>query len=170
MTNRRTSGRRRLGPKMAAVTAAVLTCLGGVGVLATSGVASAGTNSFTFSGGLTGTLKLVPSVDCGGSAGGETQLDDIAGKLKGSKSDQWTLIVIAPKNGTFTIKPASTGVTSETVTLETPGKNEALSWDATKGSITLKGSTGSLNVTVKGTTGGASGSVKIKGSWDCPPS
>jgi hypothetical protein len=147
---------------------ALLIGLNGVTIVTTSSVASAAVNSFTFSGGLNGTLKLIPADDCGGSSGGETQLDSIVGKLKGSKTDQWTIIVIAPKNGTFTIKPATTGLASSTVTLETPGKNVALSWDATKGSITANGNSGSVNVTLKGTTGGASGTVKIKGSWDCP--
>ena len=137
-------------------------------LLGASSVASAAVNSFTFSGTLTGTLQLVPNDNCGGSAGGETQLDTIMGKLKGSKTDQWTIIVITPKNGTFKVKPATTGLAGSTVTLETPGKNSALSWDASKGSITVNGSSGSFNVTVKGTTGGAKGTVMIKGSWACP--
>lgn len=159
--------RPRLRSRTLLAWSALLLALSGFGVVATASVASAAVNAFTFSGGLTGTLKLVTNDDCGGSAGGETQLDDIAGKLKGSKTDQYTIIIIAPKNGTFTVKPSSSGATS-TVTLETPGKNEALSWDATKGSITVKGNAGSINVTLKGTTGGASGTVKIKGSWSCP--
>jgi hypothetical protein len=110
----------------------------------------------------------VPKDNCGGSDAGGTQLDDIGGTLKGSKTDQWTLTIIVPKNGTFTVKDAITGTASATVTLETPGKNNALSWDATTGSITVDGASGSLNVTTKGVTGGASGQVKIKGSWDCP--
>jgi hypothetical protein len=129
---------------------------------------SAGTNALTFSGKLTGTLKLIPADDCGGSSSNGTQLDDIAGKLRGSKGDQWTLTVFVPKNGTFKIKaPALGSSPTSSVTLETPGKSEAFSWDATGGSVTLDGNSGSLNVTLKGVTGGASGKVKIKGSWDC---
>jgi len=148
---------------------ALLLCLGGLGAFSPTSASAASGNSFAFSGALTGTLKLVPADDCDGNAGGMTTLGDIVGKLKGSKSGKWTLIVITPKNGTFKIKPVTTDLAGSTVTLETPGKTVALAWDATKGSITVKGSSGSINVTLKGSPeSGASGTVKIKGSWACP--
>jgi hypothetical protein len=133
-----------------------------------SGAASASSvNTITFTGSLRGVLHVVANDDCAGASGTSVQLDAIQGKLKGSSTSQWTIIIVAQHAGTSTIKRS---IGANSFVLETPGQSLVKSWEATSGSFTTKGSTGSANVTLVGATGGASGTVHLNGRWDCPAS
>jgi hypothetical protein len=135
--------------------------------LAGGTVSASSVNTFTFTGSLRGMLHVVPDDDCAGASGTSVQLDTIEGKLKGSNTSPWTIIIAAQHAGTSTIKRSS-GANS--FVLETPGKSFVKSWEAASGSFTTKGSTGGTNVTLVGATGGATGTLHLTGRWDCPAS
>jgi hypothetical protein len=122
--------------------------------------ASAGsTNVLKVSGGLNGTLKVNPHINCQsiGTTGAQLSWDNT--KLSSAKAADWALNIFTKSDGTFTKFGGSTIVTLTTVNLE--------GWVATKGSVTLKGKTIKLNVTFGAFESGAKGVTTLKGSVNC---
>jgi hypothetical protein len=122
--------------------------------------ASAGTtNVLKLSGGLNGTLKVNPHINCQsiGPTGAQLSWDNT--KLSSAKPADWALNILTKDNGTFTKFGGSTIVTLTTINLE--------GWVATKGSVTLKGKTINLNVTLGAFESGAKGVTALKGSVNC---
>ena len=85
----------------------VSVAVGGMIVALAPSAASANTtakvNTFTFTGALVGTLKITP-YDCQGGVASSysTDFDDLKGKLRGSKADDWNIMIVTSKgNGTY---------------------------------------------------------------------
>jgi hypothetical protein len=151
-----------------AVAALIILAVSGIGVVGFFGSSKAApaTNSFVVSGALRGTLTLNPNLNCGRSAGGETQLAHIAGTLTGSSATYWTIVVNTTKNGTFNVDHTRTGHDENSVTLEAAGATTVRTWSAVKGSVTVDDSTGSFKVTAEPSSG--TGQLEIRGEWECP--
>jgi hypothetical protein len=122
--------------------------------------ASAGSiNVLKVSGGLNGTLKVNPHINCQSIGTTGAQLSWDSTKLSSAKSADWALNIFTSRDGTFTKFGSGTTVTLTTVNLK--------GWVATKGSLTLSGKTMKLNITFGAFEGGAKGVTTLKGSVNC---
>lgn len=121
-------------------------------------------NAFTFTGALVGTLHIT-AADCEGNVATSTGADfeGIIGKLKGSKAHDWTILIVSPGNGTYKL-PHAPGVYAG---FEVSPQPFTESWGHAKGTLTVKGSTGSVNVELTSTNARP---IHVKGSWDCSSS
>jgi hypothetical protein len=125
--------------------------------------------TFSFSGALHGTLHITPRNNCAGAGNGGATLDEVSGSLGGSKGKTWSIIIYAPRDGTWKyVKHPKHGLETFSFVIETPGKKTVFSWADTGGSMTTNGGKGTANLTLSGRTGGAKGTVHVKGSWNCP--
>jgi hypothetical protein len=153
---------------MAALVAAFACAAPMAGGLFSSAAAAPKLNTFVLSGGLSGTLKLVPTTQQGCQTPG--YLSDLRGRVSGIKlrAGTWELAINDTKVGTFrasdsieshshvTLQPPTTNAIENTLT-NVGGKLRVTGADAASGSIDLQMSnvTGSLKTT-------------ITGSWRCP--
>jgi hypothetical protein len=127
-------------------------------------VASAGgsakVNTFNFSGALVGALKIT-TTNCAGSVAtpnGAT-FEAVIGKLKGSKADDWNIMIVTPKNGTYKLHPG------QLAGIELNPSPMGTNWGHATGTLTVKGSTGSINAELSSAD---AGKIHVVGSWSCP--
>jgi uncharacterized protein (DUF2147 family) len=142
-------------------------------VPSTAGASSA-TNTFTFKGAYSGTLKLSPSsLNCiyGKTYNGkayQVTLSHMKGTIKGAGSGPWAVTINEPKQGTTHVAKAN--VHSLTDPSFQSNGYPITSFVETSGTVTYNGSKGSINLTVEhhvvGSTSYA-GSATVTGSWNC---
>jgi hypothetical protein len=158
--------------------AAVVALLGGGLVLLAPGVAGAkdATNTFTLKGAYNGTLKLSPSsLNCsyGKTANGKSYLVTLS-HMKGTITGAgvgpgaWTVTAYVPKEGTTHVASANVHALNDT-SFQNAGQPITV-FDETAGTITDKGSKGSMNISVEfhalsSPTYG--GTTTVTGSWNC---
>jgi hypothetical protein len=161
---------------MARVGVAVVASLfGGLALLAPSVAgAKSASNTFTFKGAYSGTLKLTPSsLNClsGKSYNGKgylVTLSHMKGTITGAGSGPWAATFHVTKLGTTHV--ASADVTSLT---DSSFQNSGVPISAlveTSGSVTYKGTKGSITLKVEHHAVGSttySGSATVTGSWSC---
>jgi hypothetical protein len=126
---------------------------------ASAGGAAALTNSgtMTFSGALKGTVKITRA-SCNSSPHGLAWV--LGAKLSPSKATNWSVTIVTKSNGTW--KTFNLGSLPSFVLQS--GLN---GWAATKGSLTVSGKSGKANLTLGAHEGSATGTVQVKGSWNC---
>jgi hypothetical protein len=129
-------------------------------VFVNSAAASSPTNALVVTGALKGTLKIGPKSTCDASTHG-VQLSGFTTSLSSTKYKKWSVTVSVAKPGTYT-KFKFGG--SSSFALESGGLN---AWVATSGTMTIKTSTGTVNLTLGAHEGSATGTVYVKGSWRC---
>jgi hypothetical protein len=136
--------------------------------------ASGSSNTFTFTGAYTGTLKLKPSsLDCsfGKTYSGKgylVTLSHMKGTISGAGSGAWAMSAYPFKKGTTHVSAAN--VNSLTDASFQSNGSPIISFLETSGSITYKGSTGSIDITVKYHAIGSTTYGKVAtvtGSWNC---
>jgi hypothetical protein len=171
-----TMRRRRGSAKVGAAVVAAAACLsGGMALLvpSTAGAKTA-TNTFTFGGAYSGTLKLTPSsLNCmsGKTYSGKgflVTLSHMKGTITGAGSGPWAASFHVAKQGANHV--ASADLQSLTNSSFQNSGVPIMALDETSGTITYKGSKGSINLTIEShavgsTTYGATGTVT--GSWSC---
>jgi hypothetical protein len=166
---------RRLRDKTTALILTGMVLFGAV-VLVSPAPASAGgaSNTFTFKGAYSGTLKLTPSsFNCtfGKTYSGKgylVTLSHMKGTITGAGKGAWGLSAYPSKKGTTHVGAAN--VKSLTDTSFQSSGTPIISFLETSGSITYKGSTGSINITVKYHAVGSTTYGKVAtvtGSWNC---
>lgn len=149
--------------------------LGGV-ALVSPGTASASgaSNTFTFTGAYSGTLKLTPSsFNCsfGKTYSGEgylVTLSHMKGTISGVGKGAWGMSAYPSKKGTTHVGAADVHSLTDT-SFQSDG-SPIISFVETSGSITYKGSTGSINITVEYHAVGSATYGKVAtvtGSWNC---
>lgn len=149
---------------------------GGATLLAPAGAyAKTPSNTFTFTGAYSGTLKLKPSnLDCsfGKSYNGKSYLVTLShmkGTISGAGSGSWAMSAYVAKEGkNYTAKA---NVHSLTDTSFQSNATPIIAFDETSGTVTYHGSTGSIDITVEYHAIGStsySGSTTVIGSWSCP--
>jgi len=142
------------------VSAALLLAVSLVGLVGGSATASTTTSgSLVFTGALKGTLKLGSNSGCDASTNGVT-LSSFTTTLKSKKFKTWSVTVYVTKLGTY--KKFAFGVDS--FVLDT---SNYTGWVATKGSMTVIATSGSVNLTLGGHEGEATGTVHVAGTWNC---
>jgi hypothetical protein len=155
----------------------VTTALFGGAILSVPATAYAkGTsNTFTFTGAYSGTLKLKPSsLDCsyGKSYNGKSYLvtlSHMTGTISGAGSGSWAMTAYVSKQGKNHVAKAN--VHSLTDTSFQSNAAQIIAFDETSGTVTYHGSTGSIDLTVEYHAIGStaySGSATVIGSWNCP--
>jgi hypothetical protein len=119
-------------------------------------------NTFNFTGALVGTLKITPQ-DCEGNVASSNgaEFDNLMGKLRGSEANDWTIMIVTPKNGTYKLHHGH--LAGVQVNPDPMGPHPTAWGDAT-GTLTVKGSTGSINAELSSATT----KIDIIGSWNCP--
>ena len=132
------------------------------------------TQSFTFSGAVTGTLKG----GCGSPTGGYGGDLAMPGSLKGSPASLWLMSVNTPlggKNGgTFKdFKRGADGMAPSSIVLQGRASPRVYNWISTTGVVTTTSTSGHLHVTFGpdvgvGTGLVGKGTIRITGSWNCP--
>jgi hypothetical protein len=131
-------------------------------------------NTFNFTGALVGSLKITPN-DCEGGVASSNGADfgDVVGKLKGSKADDWNIMIVTPKgDGTYKLHHGHlAGVQVNPEPIRPPW----WSWGNATGTLTVMGSTGNINAELSNANAGGSvpgavpvGNIHIVGSWNCP--
>jgi hypothetical protein len=126
---------------------------------AASASASGSTNALVFTGALTGTLKIGPNSGCDSSANGVT-LSSFTTSLSSKKYKTWSITVYVNKPGTYTkFKLLKSSFVLETSNLT--------AWVATSGKMTVTSHSGTVNLTLGAHEGAATGTVYVKGSWNC---
>ncbi len=107
----------------------------------------------------------MPAKDCSGAGPQGVTLEAITGTLAGSKANDWTIMILTLKNGTFKLHQGSivgvslSGSRNETVQAQ---------WGTSPaGTLSVHGTSGSLNAELSGTSAGA---IHVAGSWKCPAS
>jgi len=149
----------RLDPRLFLMVLMVAAVTAVVFVPAGSASASTTRNALTFSGALKGTLKIRATTTCDSGPHG-TNLSGFASKLSPSKATNWSISLTYPGNGTY--KSFVFGGKASFVLQS--GLN---GWGATKGSFTIRGKTGTVNLTLGAHEGSAKGTVYVKGGWSC---
>jgi hypothetical protein len=162
--------------KVAAVAITSTVLFGGSILLApASAYAKAASNTFTFTGAYSGTLKLKPSnLDCsfGKSYNGKSYLVTLShmkGIISGAGSGSWAMSAYVSKQGKNHVAKAD--VHSLTDTSFQSNAEPIIAFDETSGTVTYHGSTGSIDITVEYHAVGStsySGSATVTGSWSCP--
>jgi uncharacterized protein (DUF2147 family) len=157
-----------------AITGTVL--VGGAIVLAPpTAYAKSSSNTFTFTGAYSGTLKLKPStLDCsfGKTYNGKSYLVTLShmkGTISGAGSGSWAMSAYVSKEGKSHVAKAN--VHSLTDTSFQSNATPIIAFDETSGTVTYHGSTGSIDLTVEYHAIGSttySGSATVTGSWNCP--
>lgn len=166
---------RWLRDRAAAIILTGMVLLGGV-ALVSPGTASASgaSNTFTFTGAYSGTLKLTPSsLNCsfGKTYSGKgylVTLSHMKGTISGAGTGPWAMSAYPSKKGTTHVGAADVKSLSDT-SFQSNG-SPIISFLETSGSITYKGSTGSINITVEYHAVGSTTYGKVAtvtGSWNC---
>jgi hypothetical protein len=147
----------------------------GGAALAAPSIASAGTpsNTLTFKGAYSGTLKLVPSsLNCISSKtysgkGYLVTLSHMSGAISGAGKGPWAMTLYVPKLGTT--KVAKADVNSPTDSSLQSNGFPIIAFDETSGTITDNGSKGTFNLLVEyHKVGGGYGKTStVTGSWSC---
>jgi hypothetical protein len=145
----------------------VLLALSFAAALIPASSAGAGsTNAITVSGALKGTLKVVPNVTCSGLSGGQETLSWNSAKLSPKKAQAWSIVMNnVPRAGKWKIPAAGMGKLDVVLM-----GGIAFGWVSSSGSLTIgnkSGLTGTINATLSLHEGTASGTVDLKGSWNC---
>jgi hypothetical protein len=170
---KRTRGGRTT--KVAASTIAATVLLGGTLLLApATAYAKPASNTFTFAGAYSGTLKLKSSnLDClYGKSNGQSfiiTLSHMKGTISGAGPGLWTMTAYPMKKGTNQVAKAN--VHSLTDASFQSNADPIIAFDETSGSVTYHGSTGSIDMTVEYHAIGSEsygGSSTVTGSWNCP--
>ena len=132
-----------------------------VATLAMAVPASAATTSgtLTFSGAISGTLKLGANSGCDASANGVT-LSSMTGHLSSKKFTVWSVTVFVTKLGKY----SKFKFLHDSFVL---GTSNYTGWVATKGTMTVGATSGSVNATLGGHEGEATGTITVKGNWTC---
>jgi hypothetical protein len=142
----------------AAVVAAVLLGLSGVGGASTSPGAS-----FTFSGAASGHLTT-PASDCSGATAQSGEID-FYHSLKGVAGSEWSVFYNDPHSGTY----KKFGLTAPQSFSVEVNSSISESWSGKSGRFTVKGKTGSADVVLKPQIGSSThGLLHVKGTWNCP--
>ena len=127
--------------------------------LAVPASAAGPSGKLAFSGALSGTLVLGPTSGCDASTNGVT-LSSMTGHLSSKKFKTWSVTVYVTKVGTY----SSFKFLKDSFVLDT---SNFTGWVATKGTMTITSTGGRVNATLAGHEGQASGTLKVKGSWQC---
>ena len=148
---------------------------GGVALVSPgSASASGASNTFTFTGAYSGTLKLSPSsFNCsfGKAYSGKgylVTLSHMKGTISGAGKGAWAMSAYPSKKGTTHVGAAD--VHSLADTSFQSNSSPIIFFVETSGSITYKGSTGSINITVEYHAVGSTTYGKVAtvtGSWNC---
>jgi hypothetical protein len=77
------------------------------------------------------------------------------------RSTNWSVTIVSAHNGTW--KTFHPGQSLPSFVLQS-GLN---GWVATKGSLTVSGTSGKVNLTLGAHEGSATGTVQVTGSWNC---
>jgi hypothetical protein len=136
-------------------------------LLPASGAGAGSTNVITVSGALKGTLKVVPHVTCSGLNGGQETLSWNSVKLSPKKAQAWSIIFNkVTRPGTYKLVPSTIMAIKTNVVLM---GGIAYAWVSSAGKLTVgkAGTTGSVNATLSLHEGTATGTVYLKGSWNC---
>jgi hypothetical protein len=168
------SGGRRIRERVRAVLAAGAISLTVLAVLSPATARAGTTNTFTFTGAYSGTLKLTPSsLNCMSSKaysgkGYVVTLSHMVGTISGAGKGQWAMSAYPTTKGTTHVTAAN--VKSLTDSSFQSNTFPIISFVETSGSVTYKGSTGSIDMTVEyhavgSTTYGKTATVT--GSWNC---
>jgi len=127
------------------------------GASAAGAAAVTNSDTMTFSGALKGTVKIARA-SCTSSPHGLSWV--LGAKLSPSKATNWSVTIVTKSNGTWkTFHPGSL----PSFVLQS-GLNGFV---ATKGSLTVSGKSGAVNLTLGAHEGSATGTVQVKGSWNC---
>ncbi|HEY5271986.1 MAG TPA: hypothetical protein VIJ34_02005 [Acidimicrobiales bacterium] len=174
MSDAITSLRSWSSSKVAAAVLVGMVLIGGT-VLAAPSVAVAGapSNSFTFKGAYSGTLKLSPStLTCmsGKTYSGKgylVTLSHMTGAISGAGSGPWAMSLYVPKLGTTKVSKADVKSLTDS-SLQSNGF-PIIAFDETAGTITDNGSKGTVNLSVQyHKVGGSYGkTATVTGSWSC---
>jgi hypothetical protein len=135
--------------------------------------ASGGSNTYTLSGAVSGTLHDGPTAGCpygGIDNKGFVELTDLVGSTSGIKGvASWSLDINVKKNGTFKFKALPIGDPNAELNVNLKsgniGKGVADNFFAYGGSVTVKGDSGSINAPMRQATGGKS--LKLVARWAC---
>jgi|HubBroStandDraft_1064217.scaffolds.fasta_scaffold50407_2 hypothetical protein len=149
---------------LAAVTLTGLTVL----VSGPAGASLTGTASFKLSGAGRGSLKEGPQGICTTARGEGVDLINLVGSISGFKSAAtWTLVVASQSTtgGTFTVNSSGSpgGQLDPIVKHATVFQSQNAILNSTKGTYTVHGEKGSLDVTF----GSGGKAITVKGSWNC---
>jgi uncharacterized protein (DUF2147 family) len=168
--------RRWRSTKFTAAGTAATALFGGAILLVPATAYAKGTsNTFTFTGAYSGTLKLKPSsLDCsyGKSYNGKSYLvtlSHMTGTISGAGSGSWAMSAYVSKQGKSHVAKAN--VHSLTDTSFQSNAAQIIAFDETSGTVTYHGSAGSIDITVEYHALGStaySGSATVVGSWNCP--
>jgi uncharacterized protein (DUF2147 family) len=159
---------------VAAISATVL-CSGAILLAPTAAYAKGASNTFTFTGAYSGTLKLKPSsLDCsfGKTYNGKSYLVTLShmkGTISGAGSGSWAMSAYVSKQGKSHVAKAN--VQSLTDTSFQSNAAPIIAFDETSGTVTYHGSTGSIDIKVEYHAIGSTtytGSATVTGSWNCP--
>ena len=166
---------RRLRNKSTALFLTGTVLFGAVAFVAPSTASAGGSsNTFTFKGAYSGTLKLSPSsFNCmsGKTYSGKgflVTLSHMKGTITGAGSGAWVFGGYPLKKGTTHVAKAN--VNSFTDASFQSNGTPIISFLETSGSITYKGSTGSIDMTVEYHSVGSNAYGKtatVTGSWNC---
>jgi len=163
-------------PKVAAAAIAGTVLLGGMALLAPSVAdAKSSSDTFTFTGAHSGTLKLTPSsMNCsfGKTYNGKSYLVTLShmkGTISGAGSGSWAMTAYVSKQGKNHVVKAN--VHSLTDTSFQSNAEPIIAFDETSGTVTYNESKGSISISVEYHAVGStsySGSTTVTGSWNCP--
>jgi hypothetical protein len=161
--------------KVAAAAIAGTLLFGGMALLAPATVAAkTASNTFTFTGAHSGTLKLTPSsLNCsfGKTYNGKgylVTLSHMEGTISGAGKGSWAMTAYASKDGTTHVAKANVQSLTDT-SFQSDGE-PIIAFDETSGTVTYNGATGSIHLSVEYHAIGStaySGSSTVTGSWNC---
>jgi uncharacterized protein (DUF2147 family) len=167
---------RWLNPRAVAIAMSGAAVFGGATLLVpATAYAKTTSNTFTFTGTYSGTLKLKPSnLDCsfGKSYNGKSYLVTLShmkGTISGAGTGSWAMSAYVSKQGKS--HTAKANVHSLTDTSFQSNASPIIAFDETSGTVTYHGSTGSIDITVEYHAIGSTsytGSATVVGSWNCP--
>jgi hypothetical protein len=158
-------GLRSLGRSVAvlalAATAALL--VGAMPIAAAPSSAAAKATTFAFRGALAGKLRIAPGKNCDGAGPRGVTLDNISGKLKGSKATRWSIEITSPGNGRFKLTRRSES--DITISGTRAGRTQAQWSFGAAGTLTVHGTHGSVNIQLWSAT---NQKIRVVGAWNCP--
>ena len=134
--------------------------LSGAAAAAAAAAASTTTNSLVVTGALKGILKVGATTTCDASVHG-AQLSSFTTSLSSTKYKHFSVTASVPKAGTYT---KFTFGGSSSFVLQSGGLN---AWVATSGTMTIKATSGTVNLTLGAHEGSTSGTLYVKGGWSC---
>lgn len=116
-------------------------------------------NTFTFTGALSGSLRVQPRQDCDGAGPAGVTLS-VPGELQGSRSQAFVIQVLSLNNGSYNLRPGSViGVTISAASgVQQWGLNP-------RGTLTVNGTSGTVNAGLQGTDDTW---LHVIGAWSCP--